>query len=113
MNISDLFSERTSQALQEAASLVLQKHQRAIDTEHILYALTKDESVMARILKELGLDREQLAEQLLRQIPENMYTGNVYGANISLSPRAAQVIQLAHEESIQLGHNYIGTEHLF
>jgi ATP-dependent Clp protease ATP-binding subunit ClpC len=113
MDISNLFSERTSQALQEAASLVMQKQQRAIDTEHILYALTKDESVMSRVFKELNINREELAAQLARQIPEGAYHGNAYTNSLNLTPRAAQAIQLAHEESMQLGHNYIGTEHLF
>lgn len=109
MNISDLFSERTNEALQFAAQLSVTKNQRAIDTEHILYALTKDEMVMNRVFKDLGIKVEDLQKQLERLMVE----GNSSTSVPSLSPRAAQVIQLAYQESLELKHNYIGTEHLF
>lgn len=109
MNIFDLFAERTNEALQVAAGITLSKHQRAIDTEHILYGLSQDQSVMSRVFKELGIKPEELANQIEKQIIDGHYVDS----NPSLSPRAAQVIQLAYQEALQLNHNYIGTEHIF
>lgn len=109
MNITDLFAARTNEALQVAAGMTMSKQQRAIDTEHILYGLSQDASVMHRIFNELGIKPDELANQLERQMSE----GNYEGATPTLSPRAAQVIQLAYQESLQLNHSYIGTEHLF
>lgn len=108
-NITDLFSERTNEALQRAASIAISRKQRSLDTEHILYALTEDELVMARVFKELGIKIEELHNLLERQMPEGSYEGN----SPSISPRASQVIQLSYQEALNLKHNYIGTEHLF
>jgi ATP-dependent Clp protease ATP-binding subunit ClpC len=108
MQLTDLFSERTNQAIQVAAELAVERQQRSIDTEHLLYALTQDNSVMARIWKELDLDASEIAERISAQMPSSH--GQVYTPR--LSPRAAQVIQLAYQEALQLKHNYIGTEHL-
>lgn len=109
MDISDLFAARTNEALQIAASATIEKKQKAIDTEHILYALSQDESVMGRVFAELGIKPNELKTQVEAQLA----VGNFATTIPNLSPRAAQVIQLAYQESMQLNHNYIGTEHLF
>lgn len=109
MNISDLFSQRTQNAIQNAATFTIQKKQRAIDTEHLLFALTQDTVVMNRIFKELGINVSELQSTITTQST----TGNSEGGQPGLTPRASQVIQLAYRESIELNHNYIGTEHIF
>jgi ATP-dependent Clp protease ATP-binding subunit ClpC len=109
MNISDLFAERTNEALQIAAGLAVSKNQRALDTEHILYSLTQDEAVMGRVFKELGIKPDELASQIERNLAQGGFTSGTP----TLSPRASQVIQLAYQEALELNHNYIGTEHLF
>ncbi|MEO6728909.1 MAG: ATP-dependent Clp protease ATP-binding subunit [Candidatus Dojkabacteria bacterium] len=108
MNISDLFSNRTNESLQIALAKTIEKHQRSVDTEEILLGLTHDVIVMSKIFKELGIDVSELQNQLDKQISEGSYTGN----QPSFTPRASQVIQLAHQESLALNHTYIGTEHL-
>ncbi len=109
MNISDLFSNRTKEALSKAIELAESKKQRAVDTEHILYGLTTDNVVMNRILKELDLDEKSLKEHIQKSLVE----GNYSVTKPSFTPRATQVIQLAYQESLELNHNYIGTEHIF
>lgn len=108
MNLPDQFSKRTQEALQRAYQVAADKGQRAIDTEHILYGLIDDEVVMKRIFKELGIDSKDLAEHLQKQ----MSVGSFDLDTPSFTPRAYQVLQLANNESIELRHNYIGTEHL-
>ena len=109
MNISDLFAQRTNEALESAMSIATQHNQRAIDTEHILFALTKDEVVMKRVFKEMKIDSSELQNQTEKMFGDGDYAG----MQISLSPRASQVIQIAYQEALDLGHNYIGTEHIF
>ncbi len=109
MNISDLFSKRTQEALQIAVDSASQRNQRAVDTEHLLFGLAKDQIVMSRIFKELGIKTEELISLLEKQMSE----GDYFETRPNFSPRSAQVIQLAYQESLALNHNYIGTEHIF
>lgn len=109
MNITDLFSERTNEAIQRAAQIAAKHAQRAIDTEHLLYGISQDAMVMQRVYKELGIKHEELVAQLERMMGDGTSTATPQ----SLSPRASHVIQLAYQEALELGHNYIGTEHIF
>lgn len=108
MNILDTFSERAKDALQQAAITAIEQKQRSIDTEHILYALTKDAVVVPKVLKELGVDVDLLAEQIESQ----MNMGSSTAQTPALAPRANQVLQMAYQESLELNHNYVGTEHI-
>lgn len=108
MNLSDLFSKRTDEALQLAVATAVKKKQRAVDTEHLLYALSKDDIVVMKVLKNLGIDVNELQELLEKQMVE----GTFEGQNPAITPRSQQALQLAYQEAIELNHNYIGTEHL-
>jgi ATP-dependent Clp protease ATP-binding subunit ClpC len=109
MNISELFAKRTEQALQDALEYAVSKKQRVVDTEHLLYALTRDAVVMNRVFKELGINVEELGQVVEKQCSVGAFDIQ----NPSFSPRAQQVIQLAYREALDLNHNYIGTEHVF
>ncbi|MDQ6984899.1 MAG: ATP-dependent Clp protease ATP-binding subunit [Candidatus Dojkabacteria bacterium] len=109
MNIQELFSNRTNEAISKAIEVAVNKKQRAVDTEHLLYSLTQDKVVMSRVFKELGIKIEELEKQINNQLSEGSY----FGGQPTFSPRARQVIQLAYQEALDLNHNYIGTEHLF
>jgi ATP-dependent Clp protease ATP-binding subunit ClpC len=108
MNLPDQLSNRTQLALQAAYNIAQEKGQRAIDTEHILYGIAEDEVVIKRVFKELGIKSEELKELLLKQISQGSYTMETP----VFTPRASQVLQLANNESNELRHNYIGTEHI-
>lgn len=109
MNIADLFSNRTNESLQVAFQKAQSKGDKAIDTEHILYGLTEDQIVMKKVFKELDINVSDLRSLLDKQMVQGSNANN----QPLLSPRATQVIQLAYRESLELNHNYIGTEHLF
>lgn len=108
MNISDLFSNRTQESLQVAIKTAEVKQQRGVDTEHLLFGIISDKVVMNRVLSELGVKEKDIQEVLEKQLSQGNFTGRP-----SFTPRASQVIQLAYQESLELNHNYIGTEHLF
>ena len=82
-----------------------------IGTEHILLGLIGEGSgVAANVLKNLGVR----IEEIRREIEENVQSGPsmVTAGQLPFTPRAKKVLELAMEEADDLGHNYIGTEHL-
>jgi len=81
-----------------------------IGTEHVLLGLVRDgEGVAAKVLSNLGvsLSKVRSAVEFISGRGEKPSTGET-----GLTPRAKRVIELAIDEARQLGHNYIGTEHL-
>ena len=81
-----------------------------IGTEHILLGLIREGSgVAVKALETLGISTGFLREQVLEII------GRGEGApsgHIPFTPRAKSVLQLSLRESQELGHDYIGTEHI-
>ncbi|MBU0976235.1 MAG: ATP-dependent Clp protease ATP-binding subunit [Patescibacteria group bacterium] len=108
-NIADLLSERAKEAIGEALKIASAKKAKNMDTEHLLYGLTQNDEVMDRVFKELDIDKEALIEFLDEQMSEGTYEGEQPG----LTPRAKRVLELAFQEARELGHNYIGSEHIF
>ncbi len=109
INISDLLSERATEVIQEAAKVAINHKTKNIDTEHLLYGLSQGDEVMDRIFKELDIDKETLISYLEEQMKNGSYEGSQPG----FTPRAKRVLELAFQESQELGHNYIGSEHIF
>ncbi|MGE5554056.1 MAG: ATP-dependent Clp protease ATP-binding subunit [Betaproteobacteria bacterium] len=81
-----------------------------VGTEHILLGLVREgEGVAARALQNLGLSLEQIREQVENVIGPGDATG---AGKINFTPRAKRVMELAVDEARELGHSYIGTEHI-
>jgi ATP-dependent Clp protease ATP-binding subunit ClpC len=82
-----------------------------IGTEHLLLGLIREgEGIAANVLTNLGLDLE-----VIRQTVESMVAApgsTLTLGEIPFTPKAKRVLELAIEEARQLGHNYVGTEHL-
>jgi ATP-dependent Clp protease ATP-binding subunit ClpC len=109
VDISSYFSQRAKNAIQLAAEKAMDTGSRSIDTEHFLWAIANNDEVVQKILKQLKVDLDLLNEQLDRVMGSNAgYTMGTPG----LTPRAKQVLQLAFYEAQELGHNYIGGEHI-
>lgn len=108
VDITQLFSERTQRTIQEAAGITVEYKQRNIDSEHLLLALLKSDELTEKLLKDLNLNKDQLIEYVESLLSE----GTQETTNIGITPRAKQILQLAFQEARELGHNYIGTEHL-
>jgi len=112
VDITEYFSERATKAIQNAAVCAINGRSRNIDSEHLLCGLLKDDEVIEKILKDLDVDRNKLADYLEEQISEGKESREEIETP-GLTPRAKQVLQLAFQESRQLGHNYVGSEHIF
>jgi ATP-dependent Clp protease ATP-binding subunit ClpA len=89
-----------------------------IGTEHLLLALIREEDgIAAKVLSEAGVtldDARKRVEDLVgRGEPEpKRRSGKRWRRHVDFTPRAKRTMELALRESLGLGHNYIGTEHL-
>ena len=81
-----------------------------IGTEHILLGLIHEaEGVGAKALESLGVTLEGVRDQVRDIIGEG---NQAPSGHIPFTPRAKKVLELSLREALQLGHNYIGTEHI-
>jgi len=104
------FSERARRVLTLAQEEAQNLNHSYIGTEHILLGLLREEEgVAAKVLTNLGISLSKVRSgvEFIIGHGEKPSTGE-----IGLTPRAKRVIELAIDEARNLGHNYIGTEHL-
>ena len=81
-----------------------------IGTEHILLGLIHEgEGVAAKALQSLGISLDAVRQQVEEIIGRGQQTPS---GHIPFTPRAKKVLELSLRESLQLGHTYIGTEHI-
>jgi ATP-dependent Clp protease ATP-binding subunit ClpC len=81
-----------------------------IGTEHVLLGLVREgEGVAAMALSSLDISLDEVR----RQVEENIGRGQAApSGHIPFTPRAKKCLELGLREALQLGHNYIGTEHI-
>jgi ATP-dependent Clp protease ATP-binding subunit ClpC len=108
----DRFTEQAQEIIAASQELVRQYRHNQWDVEHVLLALlAKEDSVVADILKELGVNIEQVrerVEQVLQRSPKMAYEGG----QIFATPRIASVFQTASNEADRLKDEFVSTEHL-
>jgi ATP-dependent Clp protease ATP-binding subunit ClpA len=93
---------------QEEARLLKHGH---IGTEHLLLGLIREEQgIAARALAALGIELDAVRDR----VSETLGAGGEAGleGHIPFTPRAKRVLELSLREALQLGHDYIGTEHI-
>ncbi len=106
----DKFTERAKKVLVLAQEEAQRFNHTYIGTEHLLLGLVREgEGIAAKVLSNLGVELQKVrsAVEFIIGRGDRMVIGD-----ISLTPRAKKVIELAVEEARRLNHNYIGTEHL-
>ncbi|HKX76462.1 MAG TPA: ATP-dependent Clp protease ATP-binding subunit [Acidimicrobiia bacterium] len=81
-----------------------------IGTEHILLGLLNEgEGIAARALEAMGINLQNVRDQVVEIIGQGTQAPS---GHIPFTPRAKKVLELSLREALQLGHNYIGTEHI-
>jgi len=86
-------------------------HHNYIGTEHILLGLLAETDGLAfRALQSLGLSLDSARDEAVAIVGAG--TGEKQSGHIPFTPRAKKTLELALRESLQLHHNYIGTEHI-
>jgi len=103
-------TERARRALALAQTHAV-RHGANLGTEHILLGLLQEgEGIAARALESLGLDLEQVTSEVERLL--DRAGGGDASGQLTYTPRAKRVLELAVEEANNNGQNYVGTEHL-
>lgn len=104
--VSRRLTERAQKALAIAEQEAKDRHSAYINTEHMLLGLFEvEDGLAAKVLEELHLNADVLAE--------NIDDEANYGSSFrGLSPRAKRALQLAVEEAVRSGVNFVDTEHL-
>jgi ATP-dependent Clp protease ATP-binding subunit ClpC len=107
----DRFTDRARKVMGLARQEAQRLNHEYIGTEHILLGLVQEGSgVAANVLKNLSVDLKKIrqeVEKLVKTGPSMVTMGQ-----LPFTPRAKKVLELALEEASNLGHNYIGTEHI-
>ena len=104
------FTDRARRVVVLAQSEARMLNHSYIGTEHMLLGLIHEgQGVAAKALESLGLSLETVRQQVEEIIGEGQSAPT---GHIPFTPRAKKVLELALRESRQLGHNYIGTEHI-
>jgi len=110
VSLFERFTDRARRVVvlaQEEARLLNHNY---IGTEHILLGLIHEgEGVAAKALESLGISLEAVRNQVEEIIGQG---GSSPSGHIPFTPRAKKVLELSLREALQLGHNYIGTEHI-
>ncbi|MDO5495420.1 MAG: ATP-dependent Clp protease ATP-binding subunit [bacterium] len=104
------FTDRARRVVVLAQEEARMLNHNYIGTEHILLGLIHEgEGVAAKALESMGVSQEAVRAQVVEIIGEGQ---NSPTGHIPFTPRAKKVLELSLREALQLGHNYIGTEHI-
>jgi ATP-dependent Clp protease ATP-binding subunit ClpC len=107
VDITQFFSDSTSEMLQRAAQQAAEWGSLDLNTEHLLWAVLEDE-VARRVLE--GVDADP--DALKAQIEEEANKGARTDVSPSLAPDAKRALLSSYEESQALRASYIGPEHV-
>ncbi|HBY57764.1 MAG TPA: ATP-dependent Clp protease ATP-binding subunit ClpC [Candidatus Atribacteria bacterium] len=104
------YTEKAKRAIMIAQEEAINFNHDYIGTEHILIGLAKEEEgIASQVLRELGVNADKVMEEVERLVGRGEYQQT---NEVTFTPRAKKVLELASQEASQLKHNYIGTEHI-
>jgi ATP-dependent Clp protease ATP-binding subunit ClpC len=104
------FTDRARRVVVLAQDEARMLNHNYIGTEHILLGLIHEgEGVAAKALESMGISLTAVRAQVEETIGQGQ---NPTSGHIPFTPRAKKVLELSLREALQLGHNYIGTEHI-
>ncbi|HET6498319.1 MAG TPA: ATP-dependent Clp protease ATP-binding subunit [Coriobacteriia bacterium] len=104
------FTEKARRVVVYAQEEARMLNQNYIGTEHLLLGLIREQDgVAAKALQSLNISLEDVHAQVEDLIGRGTF---VPTGHIPFTPRAKKVLELSLREALQLGHNYIGTEHI-
>ena len=103
------FSDSAEKVIKNAGKVAREFGSGEVGTEHILYGIASVTDCSAsKLLAEYGIT----AESMENVLEENADSIQIFGAEIEFTPRVKDLFRLAQNIAMQLGHNFIGTEHL-
>jgi ATP-dependent Clp protease ATP-binding subunit ClpC len=105
------YTDRAKKALSKSKEVARRAGFGEVEAEHLFVALLELGSGIAiDILHELGIDHEDLLEELKDRMESNVGTAGKMQPDFS--PRLKRILSIAEKSARELGHNYVGTEHL-
>jgi hypothetical protein len=106
----DRFTDRTRRVIAAASGIALEHNHAYVGTEHLLLALyTEPDAIATKVLLAHEITAEAITTAIREIVPDGDET---YRGEPPLTPRAGHVLQGAVEVAIDMGHDYVGTEHL-
>ena len=111
VDATDAFSSQTLEILQRAGEKAHELNRSELDTEHLLYVLA-DTDVGTALLKELKLSPDEIKGYIDQHAQRGTAEAQAPVDQMSISPRLKKVFNFAFQASRDLGHSYVGPEHL-
>ncbi len=103
-----LFSDSIEKVIKNASKIALRFGSNLVGTEHILYGLVSvSDCTASKLLNSYGV-----TENSLFQLFEESASGVSLFGSVELTPRTKELFQIAQQLALDLGHSFIGTEHL-
>ena len=103
-----LFSDSIEKVIKNASKIALRFGSNLVGTEHILYGLSSvSDCTASKILSSFGVTESSLFELF-----EESASGVSLFGNVELTPRTKELFQIAQQIAMDMGHSFIGTEHL-
>jgi len=112
VDIDQYLSAHTKELLQEAAQTALRFKRDEVDTEHLLYAIS-DSDVVKEIYRQFKVNPDEIKNYIEANTPKGEREVKKGEApQLYISPRVKNVFELAFQAAQELGHSYVGPEHL-
>ncbi len=103
------FTERAQKAILLAQEEAKKLNHNYVGTEHILLGLlAESEGIAAKMLNQAGVDLEKARNEVVRIVGEGNFEVDIMG----FTPRTKRIFELSFLQARNLGHNYVGTEHI-
>src|SRR6476660_1262301 len=110
LSMFERFTDRARQVVVLAGEEARALNHNYIGTEHILLGLLREgDGCAARSLESLGISLDAVRQQIQEIIGQGQQAPS---GHIPFTPRVKKALELSLRESLRLGHNYIGTEHI-
>ena len=112
VDIDQYLSAHTKELLQEAAQTALRFKRNEVDTEHLLYAISNSD-VINEIYKQFKVNSDEIKNYIEANTPKGeREVKEGEATQLYISPRVKNVFELAFQAAQELGHSYVGPEHL-
>ena len=103
------FTERAQKSILLAQEEAKKLRHNYVGTEHLLLGLAAEgEGVGAIALKNMGVNLEKIRNEVVKAVGQGNYSADIMG----FTPRTKRIFELSFLQARNLGHNYVGTEHI-
>jgi len=112
VDIDQYLSAHTKELVQEAAKTALKFKRNEVDTEHLLYAISNSD-VVKEIFKQFKVKPDDIKNYIEANTPKGLREIKIdETTQLNISPRIKNIFELAFQAAQELGHSYVGPEHL-